>query len=283
MADCANTSAEVVRPLVPFLKWAGGKRWLIRIAEGIFPSAIRGTYYEPFLGGASVFSSIVPSMATLSDKNGELINVYRQIKNHWKVIASGLEEMQKKHSHDYYYQIRGEETRDPIRRALKFIYLNRTCYNGLYRVNREGQFNVPIGTKSSVVLASDDFRGWSRALRATQLVESDFEKIIDSASEGDLVFADPPYTVLHNQNCFLKYNEVLFSWTDQVRLADALKRADGRGATIIATNANHKSVRELYKDRFSIWNISRASTIAAQAGKRGLYEEIVIRSRGAFR
>lgn len=275
-------SAEEVIPLVPFLKWAGGKRWLVRKEENLFPRGIEGRYFEPFLGGGSVFASLTPSKAILSDKNGELINVYRQIKSHWKAVLSGLEEMQEKHSREFYYAIRGEAPRDPLRRALNFIYLNRTCYNGLYRVNREGLFNVPIGTKSSVILPGDDFKGWSRALRAATLVESDFEGIIDSAGKGDLIFADPPYTVLHNQNCFLKYNEVLFSWADQVRLADALKKADSRGATVIATNANHLSVRELYQDRFSIRTISRASNIAAAAGKRGSYEEIIIRSRGAL-
>jgi DNA adenine methylase len=272
-----------IPPLVPFLKWAGGKRWLVRSAGGIFPSAIRGMYYEPFLGGASVFASLKPASAILSDKNGELINVYRQVRNHWKEISSGLEEMHAKHSREFYYEIRERTDLDPLRRALKFIYLNRTCYNGLYRVNLNGRFNVPIGTKSSVVLPGDDFKGWARALRSTKILESDFEEMIDAARKGDLIFADPPYTVLHNQNCFLKYNEVLFSWSDQVRLADALKRADRRGATVIATNANHESVRELYQDRFSIWTISRASTIAAEAGKRGSYEEIIIRSRGAPR
>lgn len=281
MADRAEEPADVGSPLVPFLKWAGGKRWLVRNARGLFPNAIQGRYYEPFLGGGSVFASLIPTSAILSDINGELINVYSQVKSHWKTVAARLEEMQLKHSRDFYYEVRGTTTRDSLQRALKFLYLNRTCYNGLYRVNRNGQFNVPIGTKSSVMLPDDDFEGWSRALRNVLLIESDFEQMIDMTRKGDLVFADPPYTVLHNQNCFLKYNEILFSWADQVRLADALKRADRRGATVIATNANHASVRELYEENFSIRTISRASTIAAAAGKRGSYEEIIIRSRGA--
>jgi len=280
VADRAVAQAEIGRPLVPFLKWAGGKRWLLRNAEGLFQTGISGTYYEPFLGGGSVFASLLPVYAVLSDVNGELINVYKQVKSHWKALYAGLEEMQRRHSSDFYYEVRGATPRDPLSRAVNFIYLNRTCYNGLYRVNKEGRFNVPIGTKSAVLLPDDDFAGWAHALRAAQLIESDFEKIIDTARKGDFVFADPPYTVSHNQNCFLKYNEVLFSWADQQRLAEALRRADKRGVIVVATNANHVSVRELYEVDFSIRTISRASNIAAAAEKRGSYEEIIIRSRG---
>jgi len=272
--------AERNIPLIPFLKWAGGKRWLVRSIGNLFPRTPVGTYFEPFLGGASVFASLRPTDAVLSDINGELINVYRQVKAHWRAIATGLNEMQERHSRTYYYNIRETQTSDPLQRALNFIYLNRTCYNGLYRVNLRGQFNVPIGTKSNVVLSNDDFKEWASALRKVKLLESDFEQMINMACKGDLIFADPPYTVLHNQNCFLKYNEVLFSWHDQARLAEVLRQADRRGVTIIATNANHASVRALYEEHFSVMTVSRASTIAASSGKRGLYEEIIIRSRG---
>jgi DNA adenine methylase len=190
--------------------------------------------------------------------------------------------LQQKHSNDFYYTIRGVKEADPLQRAIRFIYLNRTCFNGLYRVNQKGEFNVPIGTKTDVVLPDDDFQEWARALRYVDLETSDFEEMIDKAGAGDIVFADPPYTVSHNQNCFLKYNETLFSWNDQVRLARTLARADRRGVTVIATNANHASVRELYEEHFEIRTISRASNIAAAAGKRGSYEEIIIRSRGAL-
>jgi DNA adenine methylase len=272
---------EIVAPLVPFLKWAGGKRWLARRWDEIFPAAITGTYFEPFLGGGSIFAAIRPENAVLSDINGELINAYRQIKLHWKQIEEGLESLQENHSRDFYYSIRGTTPETSMERALRFLYLNRTCFNGLYRVNLQGKFNVPIGTKSAIVLPEDDFKGWSKALRRSRIVESDFEGMIDQAAEGDFIFADPPYTVLHNQNCFLKYNEVLFSWKDQARLAKALLRADRRGVRILATNANHHSVRELYEGKFHIDIVSRASTIAASSMKRGSFEEIIIRSQGA--
>ena len=268
------------RPLIPFLKWAGGKRWLVRNRVDFFPKTIDGTYFEPFLGGGAVYASLTPSHAVLSDFNGELINTYMQVKYNWKGVLEGLTDMQKKHSREFYYKTRGIKAQNQIERAVKFIYLNRTCFNGLYRVNRNGQFNVPIGTKTSVVLPDDNFQGWAHALRNTHLCVSDFEQMIDQTHKGDLIFADPPYTVLHNQNCFLKYNEILFSWSDQLRLANSLKSADKRGVIVIATNANHSSVRELYQEQFNIQTITRTSTIAAASQKRGSYEEIIIRSRG---
>ncbi|MCX7024034.1 MAG: Dam family site-specific DNA-(adenine-N6)-methyltransferase [Spirochaetes bacterium] len=269
--------------LVPFLKWAGGKRWLIRNHRDFFPSSLKGTYFEPFLGGGSVFSSLRPPQSVLSDSNGELINTYLQIKRHWKHIDEGLALLQIHHSSEFYYKIRNRKNTNPLKRALRFLYLNRTCYNGLYRVNKNGDFNVPIGTRSTIVRPEDDYQGWSKALRSTELVVSDFEPMIQHAGKGDLIFADPPYTILHNQNCFLKYNEVLFSWNDQLRLAETLWKAAKRGAKIIATNANCQSVRDLYEGRFKIDVICRASTIAASSGKRGLFEEIVISSKGESR
>lgn len=157
------------------------------------------------------------------------------------------------------------------------IYLNRTCFNGIYRVNANGDFNVPKGSKDSVLLDTDDFEAVSMALQHASIYLCDFETLIDNAQEGDFVFADPPYTVRHNRNGFVKYNEVLFSWEDQIRLSRALLRAKKRGATIIATNANHASVRELYETRhFVLETVSRFSSISASPESRRQFEELVI-------
>lgn len=259
----------------PFLKWAGGKRWLAsRVIELATP--IRGRYIEPFLGGAAIFFALRPSRAILSDVNAELVNAYSAVKADHERVFSLLRTHQFRHSTQYYYQMRDYKPRCEYRQAARFIYLNRTCWNGLYRVNRQGRFNVPIGTKTAVLMPTDDWTKVSQLLASAEINCSDFEASISAADEGDLVFADPPYTVKHNFNGFIKYNDSLFSWNDQIRLRDALLAAKRRGAKIILTNANHESIRELYKKDFDLESVARASVLAGSAAHRGRYEELLI-------
>ncbi|ASJ24783.1 site-specific DNA-methyltransferase (adenine-specific) [Laribacter hongkongensis] len=164
-----------------------------------------------------------------------------------------------------------------IQRASRLIYLNRTCFNGIYRVNKEGKFNVPRGSKSKVLLEGDDFKSISAVLQSAELRVSDFEVLIDEAVANDFVFADPPYTVRHNYNGFIKYNEVLFSWGDQKRLAAALLRAASRGVKVICTNANHESIRALYNSKeFELIQVSRNSSISAKSSSRKSFEELIV-------
>ena len=259
----------------PFLKWAGGKRWLSkRIVE--LSNPLSGNYIEPFLGSAAVFFALRPEQALLSDLNFDLINAYMAIKNDPHKVAALLKQHQNRHSKDYYYQIRDYRPRCEYRMAARFIYLNRTCWNGLYRVNRKGDFNVPIGTKSTVLMPTDDWQTVSSLLKNVRLKCCDFEDSIEQAKSGDMVFADPPYTVKHNYNGFIKYNNALFSWGDQIRLRDALVRAKQRGAKVVVTNAHHASVRSLYEDHFQLESITRASVLAGSPAFRGRYEELLI-------
>lgn len=260
----------------PFLKWAGGKRWLVKHYPHIFPS-FSGKYIEPFLGGGSVFFHITPDRAVLSDTNAELINTYLAIRNNWQEVFDLLQHHARKHSDAYYYSVRTSRPKSLAGKAARFIYLNRACFNGIYRVNRKGQFNVPRGTRNRIIFETDDFEELSRLLKNVELKACDFEEVIDSASDGDLVFADPPYTVCHNNNSFIKYNEKLFSWDDQVRLVSCLKRAAQRGAFVIATNAYHQSVIKLYRNYFQLKPIYRKSLISADKKFRGKYEELLIR------
>jgi len=264
------------KALVPFLKWPGGKRWFIQRYPDIFPSKF-GTYFEPFLGGASVFFHLRPRGAVLGDINADLVATYQGIKANWRRLEELLEVHSKKHSDAYYYKVRAECPSDPVERAARLIYLNRTCFNGIYRVNLKGEFNVPRGTKDTVLLDTDNFEEMSKALRGAEILNQDFEFLIDQAGKDDLIFADPPYTVRHNFNGFIKYNEKLFSWQDQVRLAHALNRARKRGAMVVATNANHDSVMTLYGDLgFDLETASRYSAISASSEGRTQYEELVI-------
>lgn len=262
---------------LPFLKWAGGKRWLTREAGVVqsLPRSLR--YVEPFLGSAAMFFHTRPRQALLNDLNADLIETYRAIKSDWQKLEVLLQERQRKHLEDvdYYYSVRSSMPEEASERAARFIYLNRTCFNGLYRVNRKGQFNVPRGTKDAVVMPTDDFEAISTLLAGAELTHGDFAKAIRECGAGDLVFADPPYTVKHNHNGFILYNEQLFSWADQVRLRDELAAAARRGAVVMATNADHPSIHELYAE-FNISVIERASVMSSVSARRKRTTEVVI-------
>ena len=251
----------------PFLKWVGGKRWLsTNFQFPILPSFQR--YFEPFLGGGAIFFSVKPQVAILSDINQELINAYIQIKINVDQIIDQLLKHQNLHCKEHYYSIRNLICRDELESAVRFIYLNRTCWNGLYRVNRNGKFNVPIGTKKSVSFENGQLEAAAEALIFAEIRCSDFEDSIDMTDQGDFLFVDPPYTANHNFNGFLKYNESMFSWADQRRLQASVARAIGRGVQVAVTNADHESVRDLYKDIASYQQVWRASILAGKASTR---------------
>ncbi len=241
-----------------------------------------GTYIEPFLGAGSVYFHMLPERALLGDINTDLINAYQSIKNDWQSLENSLKYRQRRHranADGYYYWLRGQTPSNPFQRASRLIYLNRTCFNGIYRVNRQGQFNVPRGDKKKVVIETDDFEAMSKLLASAELISGDFEALVNRARENDFVFCDPPYTVRHNYNGFRKYNEVLFSWADQERLAAALVRAAQRGAKVLCTNANHQSVRDLYdKPAFKLQVVSRHSRISANNASRRHFEELIIQA-----
>ncbi len=259
----------------PFLRWPGGKRWLVSTYSSIFDVKFNN-FYEPFLGSGTVFFHIQPERAILSDINKDLIDTYNAIKQDHEKVLHYLKQHQKHHSTTYYYRIRDSIPRSLYTKAARFIYLNRTCWNGLYRVNSVGRFNVPIGTKTNVILSSDNFEAVSHILKKAKVLCCDFETTINKAKIGDLVFVDPPYVVSHLNNGFLKYNGKLFSWSDQERLAKCLKGAKRRGVKIIGTNAYNKSVIELYKNVFSIKSLNRASVISGKKESRGKIKELLI-------
>jgi DNA adenine methylase len=262
----------------PFLKWPGGKRWFIEKHRDLLPVEVKGRYIEPFLGSGALFFALNPEHAVLSDSCKDLINTYIGVAVFPETVIEILNQHAVKHSKTYYYEIRASEPKNIAERAARFIYLNRTCFNGIYRVNNSGKFNVPMGSKTKVILDYDNFLSWSQSLQKAQIYSSDFERIIDDAVEDDFVFVDPPYTIRHNNNGFIQYNEVLFSWHDQVRLHECLLRAKLRGVQILMTNANHQSIKELYEKDFKHVVTSRYSPIAASSDKRDSYEELIIQT-----
>lgn len=279
-----TTARPDKRIVLPFLKWAGGKRWFCENHLDLIPN-YGGRYIEPFLGSAAVFFALRPAWALLTDLNAELIVTYRAVRDAPQAVQELLNGFHERHDNDHYYAMRAEKPANPIELAAWFIYLNRTCWNGLYRVNLKNEFNVPIGTKTDVVLGTDDFQKLSEVLSDVELRCSDFEQTLDQAGEDDFVFVDPPYTVKHNLNGFVKYNDRIFSWSDQLRLRDAVKRASERGAKVMVLNANHESVREIYADVGAQAALSRASVLAGNSAYRAKVEELMICSwlpRGYF-
>ena len=261
----------------PFLKWAGGKRWLVNYYNQYIHYE-NERYIEPFLGSGAMFFNIQPQDAIISDTNEELMITYKAIKENWKKVYDQLVYYHEYHTKDLYYEIRSKSYIDVYDRAARFIYLNRTCWNGLYRVNKKGYFNVPIGTRKNVIFSDDNFKLASDILKRAHIECLDFEEIIGASEKNDFLFVDPPYTVRHNNNSFIKYNEKLFSWHDQLRLHKCLLNAKRRGAKIVALNANHKDIINLYKEDFEIVVLKRFSGLAADYSKRNMCTEIVIKS-----
>lgn len=267
---------ETSSKLYPFLKWPGGKKWFVQRYSHLLPIKFN-RYIEPFLGGGAVFFHLQPKRAILADINSEVIDAYEGIKSNWQSIKRSLQYHQRSHSHDHYYTTRDKDHTQLLQRASRMIYLNRTCFNGIYRVNLRGKFNVPIGTKTKIILESDDFESASKLLQNAELNACDFAQTIHKARKNDFIFVDPPYTVRHNLNGFVKYNENLFSWEDQERLAEALIIVKEKGAKIVLTNANHVSIRKLYQNRgFNLETVTRYSSIAADSKSRKQFEELVI-------
>lgn len=263
----------------PFLKWPGGKRWLVNNIKSIAPKEYT-KYFEPFLGGGAVFFSLAPNNALISDINPELINLYIVMRDSPSLLKEYMCKHNELHCKEYYYRIRTTQFTNAIEQAARFLYLNRTCYNGMYRVNRQGHFNVPIGTKSDCIYDLEQFEDYSKLLNNIEISANDFAQTIQQAQNGDLIFADPPYASAHkNDTGFLKYNDRLFTWDDQIRLHNALVSAKMRGVSVILTNANHQEITDLYANSgFYISEVSRASSIASKAEKRTIIKELLITS-----
>ncbi len=248
----------------PFLKWAGGKTWLAKSLSESLPE-IHGTYYEPFLGGGSMYFALLPKRAVLSDTNEWLIRTYQAVKEAPARIMHYLAKWT--NSREDFYKIRASKFSDKYLSAAQFIYLNKTGWNGLYRVNKKGDFNVPFGNNQREVLDNYELFEASKVLQVARLEVRDFEVAIRDAKRGDLVYLDPPYTVLHSKNGFRRYNESLFTWDDQLKLAKIATVLVKRGCAVVVSNADHREVINLYGN-FHHHSIERHSTIAADLNAR---------------
>jgi DNA adenine methylase len=204
------------------------------------------------------------------------MNVYAALKADYRSVWRHMLDHARNHSDEYYYEVRSKVLRSEASQAAQFLYLNRTCWNGLYRENLQGRFNVPRGTKNTVIFDDDDFAGISEALARTKIMTGDFEKLLSTLEENDFAFIDPPYTVKHNGNGFVKYNESIFSWSDQIRLADVVRSKANSGASMLVTNAYHPTVVDLYADFAEVVPVERASVLSGDKTYRGKTQEALI-------
>ena len=259
----------------PFLRWAGGKNWLVKSIAEYLPSDGFNNYIEPFLGGGSIFFHLSPDYAELSDLNPELIQTYAVVKNDVQAVISELEDF--KNTEDFYYMVRSQKPTSEVKQAARFIYLNQTSFNGIYRVNLKGEYNVPYGHRKNNFLRKENLIQASKILQKAQLHVRDFKDSIKNIAQDDLVFLDPPYTVNHN-NGFIQYNAKLFDIKAQHELADLIDEIQERGAKYILTNAAHDEIRKIfYKPNFNqIIETSRASLIGGKQAERGRYSEFII-------
>lgn len=270
---------DILETEKPFLRWAGGKRWLIKYLPELLPKHFNN-YHEPFLGGASIFlylksRNLIQKHSYLSDFNSDLINVYKQLQENSKKIVDLIKSY--KNERDFYYSIRAIKPQNNIERAAIFIYLNRTSYNGIYRVNRDGFYNVPFGYRTGKnLLDCSNFPRISNLLSQNVTFQSsDFEIVKENLKAHDLVFLDPPYTVAHENNGFIQYNQQIFSWNDQKRLAELLKFISNSNAYFILTNAAHTSIAELFNDLGQLHIVKRPSTIGGKGAKRTQVNEYI--------
>jgi DNA adenine methylase len=263
----------------PFLKWAGGKTQLLSQYRDYFPQpeAIH-RYYEPFIGSAAVFFHLQPPHARLSDRNDKLIEIYKVVQRH----VEGLIRALKKHKNDedYYYQIRAQNPAGltPIQRAARLIYLNKTCYNGLFRENSQGDFNVPFGRyRNPTICDAKRLHAAAQALQGVELCVADFEQAVEPAGPGDFIYFDPPYAPRSPTSNFTGYHRDGFSTADQVRLAETFHRLAARGCHVMLSNASVPLVYDLYDGRgYHLIPIQARRNINSKANGRGPIAELLI-------
>lgn len=262
----------------PFVKWAGGKRQLIDILLENPPKNFT-TFYEPFIGGGALLFALMPSKAVISDINSELINVYNVIKNNVEDLIKNLQKH--RNEENYFYKERALNLKNlsELRRASRFIFLNKTCYNGLYRENSKGQFNAPFGRyKNPKIADEDNLRAVSYYLNSSdiQIINQDYKKTVSNAMKGDFVYFDPPYHPWSETASFTKYSKGDFTIKDQEELAETFKWLDKKGVFVMLSNSNTEIIKNLYKGfNFSVVVANRFINCKAEKRGKGFFEILI--------
>lgn len=268
----------------PFVKWAGGKRQIIDKLKRYVPDEF-DTYYEPFIGGGALLFELSPRRAVINDSNEELMNVYSVLcdEEKFKKMCSVLNHYEKEHCEEFYYDIRNKDRNknaykrlSDYTRAARTIYLNKACFNGLYRVNSKNEFNVPFGKKERV----NTYDGGNLitvsnylTMNDVEILSVDFEQSVKNAKKGDFIYFDPPYD--SETSTFNNYTEDGFGKDEQIRLAKVFKELDSRGCYVMLSNHNTSLINDLYKN-FNIHVIEAKRNINSNGKKRGKVKEVII-------
>lgn len=270
--------------LQPFVKWAGGKRQIMNELRGFMPKNFKH-YYEPFVGGGALLLEIRPNHACINDSNKDLMSIYKCLRNKkmFKLFFDECKKHEQNHSEEYYYAIRSLDRKKSFSKlplyvkAARCIYLNKACFNGLYRVNAKGYFNVPSG-KYAKVNCFDDKNIFALhkffMKRKPIILCKDFEEAVKTAKKGDFVYFDPPYDVVTEQS-FTSYTSGGFGKEEQIRLCKLVKSLSDKGVLVMASNANTEFIREIYSD-FNIHVVKAKRMINSKADGRGNVEEVII-------
>ena len=293
MVELAPARVRLVRPPLPLprhtdapagpiVKWAGGKSRLLDELLARAPSTY-GRYHEPFVGGGALFFRLAPPAAVLADVNAELIACYRSVAREGDAVIAALARHRARHDESYYYAVRegwnGGAAPSPAERAATFLYLNKTCYNGLWRVNRRGLFNVPLGRYDNpAILDEGNLRAAARQLARARLEVAPFEHVLEDAAPGDFVYFDPPYDPLTRTAYFTQYAVGGFGQADQERLAEVFRELDGRGCAVMLSNHDTPFVRRLFAG-YRIDRVLCSRNINSRADARGACPEVIVRNR----
>lgn len=246
--DEKPTSFSVPKSQKPFLKWAGGKTQMISDLVKYKPTNFK-KYIEPFIGGGALYFSLNHPKSIISDLNEELVITYKQVKENINEVLAVLNTYQ--NSEDFYYKIRSLSpcTLSEVERAARLIYLNKTCFNGLYRVNKKGEFNVPYGKRNGSYINKENLTGASEYLQNTDIHHLDYKEILKRfAKKGDFIFLDPPYQPVGKFSDFKRYTKEFFYEKDQIELADIFTDLVSRGCFVMLTNSDHPFILDLYKE-----------------------------------
>ncbi|MGX2985201.1 DNA adenine methylase [Helicobacter sp. 23-1048] len=281
----------------PFLKWAGGKAGILDLLLRFVPQGFNA-YFEPFLGGGALFFALQNSgifrtntlnfkrtkNVVLSDKNAELINAYRTIQASPSEVLGGLKSLQESHCKEVFYTIRNLDRSADFEnlsadfRAARFIYLNKTCFNGLCRYNSKGQFNTPMGSYTNPKIYDEDLiLSAHNALQGVEILNADFASVCKSAKKGDFVYFDPPYFPLNKTSSFVSYTDN-FLESEQIRLCETFKILETRGVKVLQSNSNTEFIRKLYKD-FELIEVKVRRAINCKGDKRGKVSELIIKGK----
>jgi DNA adenine methylase len=263
--------------LKPLIKWAGGKASLIPQIKKHFPTNYNN-YIEPFIGGGAVYLSLDNTVsAIINDINPEIANIYHIVKTAPLHLMASLNKLAELYSEEYFYALRKAIPDNPIMIAARTIYLNKTCFNGLYRQNRKGEYNVPFGKriKCPQLYDKENILAVSQRLQNTTLMNADFEQVIGLANEGDLVYLDPPYYPISPTAKFNSYHKSGFNEKDQIRLYECSKIAHNKGATVIISNSYCDFITDLYKD-YEIAIVKARRSINSKGDSREAINESLI-------